>query len=525
MQSTPNTKKAPCEVLLASSPFGVAIIDKKSYQIQHCNPKFITLLDSTRDAVIGKSLLDVSPRYQDGHLSSVQGLIEQVALVEVQLETRFYWWLGTENKRRLITEIRCFEIPDTNNIALFIDDATDAWLTSIAIKDMIREVNTNNAQDALNNIVRTLSNTFHLEFVYIAQANKQRTEATTLALIAESKWIDNVTYDLSISPCLEIYKQRDVILYDGNLKASYSHNPFIMKDWDVDSYIGVPLWDVSGHFLGHFAACKRGKLEHQDLLISFLKKYSSWAALQIERITKEKELNQLNKEKDRLLSILSHDLRGPIGNLEMMLELFLDGDLDKTEFLEMAADAKHNIVGLRSNMETLLEWTYRQAQQVQTVLGVFPIREEVQSVFDFLRGIAQQKGLHLSYEIPQELKVYADRNQINLVLRNLISNAFKFTPYGGTISVYAEQEEDKVIVAVKDTGIGITEEKIATIFQDHTTQYGTNGEKGTGLGLSLCQEIIEQHHEKIWVESQLGNGSSFYFSLSAAMRTQIDKVQ
>ncbi len=513
MKYTPNTQKSPCEILLESSPFGVVTMETNGFLIEHCNPKFANMLDGKQENITGTSLLDLSPRYQEGQLTSMQVLIEHIAQLRPQEEVKFYWWLENRNKHRIITEIRCFSIPDTNKLALFISDATENWLTTIAMEDMIREVHTTDAQSALNNMVRTLFETFHLDFVYIAQANEQRTEANTLALIAEFELMDNVAYDLTISPCLEIYEQKDVIIYDGDLKASYVHNPFVMNDWNVDSYVGVPLWDVSGHFIGHFAACKRGKLEHTGLLVAFLQKYSAWAALQIERISKERALEKLNREKDRLLSILSHDLRGPIGALETMLEMLTDNELSQTDFQDMAADAKRNITGLRSNMETLLEWAYRQAQEVKISFDVFSIGEETQAVLDFLAGMATQKEICLKHSIPLDLEVFGDKHQINLVLRNLVSNALKFTPSGGCIQLTATMDKEKIIVAVQDTGIGIVGARIPTIFHDHHTDYGTNGEKGTGLGLSLCQEIIEQHGEKIWVESEVGQGSTFYFRL------------
>lgn len=525
MEQILNTYESPYEALLEYSPFGVAIMDLDSFLIEHCNPKIAAMVGRKQDSLPGKSLLDISPLYQEGQLTSRQVLAKQLSKVQLQEEERFYWWLESKNKHRIITQVRCFTIPYTNNVALFVQDATEDWLTTIAMEDMMREVHTTDAQSALNNMVRTLAETFHLEFVYIAQANKQLTEASILALFAEGKLMDNVVYDLSISPCLELYKQETVIVYDGNLKKPYAHNPFVMKDWNVDSYVGMPLWDVSGHFLGHFAACKRGNLEHNDLLITFLQKYSAWAALQTERINRERELEQLNKDKDRLLSILSHDLRGPIGGLEVMLEMLLSDEMSQDDFRDIAVEAKRNISGLRANMETLLEWTYHQSREAKMILENFYLLEEVQSVLGFLTGMATQKEISLNHSIPSGIKVHGDRNQVNLVLRNLVSNAIKFTRPSGSVHINATLKDDKVTVAIRDTGIGIPKERVSKIFDEHQINYGTNGEKGTGLGLSLCQEIIANHGEKICLESEVGQGSSFYFTLPTAKNLATDKVQ
>jgi signal transduction histidine kinase len=135
-----------------------------------------------------------------------------------------------------------------------------------------------------------------------------------------------------------------------------------------------------------------------------------------------------------------------------------------------------------------------------------------------LLRVAQEKKIDLKNNIKEDLNALSDPNMVNLVLRNLMLNAIKFTHQGGIIEVSAEQEGDWVVVSVKDNGVGIAPENLEQIFDKstHYTTRGTANEKGTGLGLKLCKEFVEKNGGKIWVESELGKGSTFKFTLKKA---------
>lgn len=231
----------------------------------------------------------------------------------------------------------------------------------------------------------------------------------------------------------------------------------------------------------------------------------------------EKRLKELNVTKDRLFSIIGHDLRGPIGSFKSLLELMLtDFDLTNTdevkEILQMAVTSANSTYYL---LENLLTWAKSQQNEIvfkQTKENLFDVCEKVIAL---LSEIAHSKKITIHNTIDKDLLVFVDYNMLSTILRNLISNAIKFTHKGKNIYINSFIDDSKVTIEVKDEGVGIEKETIEKLFKpsENVVTYGTSGEKGSGLGLLLCKEFVEKHEGKIWVESEIGKGSSFTFSL------------
>ena len=156
-----------------------------------------------------------------------------------------------------------------------------------------------------------------------------------------------------------------------------------------------------------------------------------------------------------------------------------------------------------------------------TLLQLYPIVEECISI---AREPAKNKGIELNFSVSENIDVFADLNTLLTVIRNLVSNAMKFTTRGGAIDVFAEISDNKsVVISVKDTGIGMSPELLANLFRIdvRTSRPGTEGESSTGLGLMLCKEFIEKHGGKLWVESEVERGSTFYFTLPHTISDEI----
>ncbi len=225
------------------------------------------------------------------------------------------------------------------------------------------------------------------------------------------------------------------------------------------------------------------------------------------------QLEKLNATKDRFFSIISHDLRGPVGNLAASLGLMTDSfnTLDeKTKFellksLKLSSDKTYHL------LENLLIWSRIQGDSIRFEPANILLNQLVAENIDLFQANAEQKHIKISVHIPENLKIYADNYMLGTVIRNLLGNAIKFTGNNGKISILAKIEDDNVIVEISDTGIGINEEDMKKLFQiEHNFQLiGTNGEKGSGLGLILCKEFIDKHDGEIQVESVEGKGSSF----------------
>jgi len=227
------------------------------------------------------------------------------------------------------------------------------------------------------------------------------------------------------------------------------------------------------------------------------------------------KLAQVNATKDKLFAIIGHDLRSPLNSLKGLMDLLVKQNISAEEFIMFSGKLRNGVEHVYFTLNNLLVWANSQMQGIRVKPKFLEINILVNQNFDFLEEIARSKQIQLENLLPLEVKVWADEQLISLAIRNLISNALKFTPEGGTVKVAAQQKDNQWEIGIEDTGVGMSKETLAKLFRTdiHTTTQGTNGEKGTGLGLLLCKEMIEKNHGTIWVESEEGKGSTFRFSL------------
>ena len=232
------------------------------------------------------------------------------------------------------------------------------------------------------------------------------------------------------------------------------------------------------------------------------------------------ELNRLNATKDRFFSIIAHDLRGPFMGLLGALELLRDtgSDLDdetRHGLIENLYETSQRTYNL---LENLLEWARSQQQNVRVVPRRLALAELVRETTRLFRASAEQKGVTVSVGVPDDLLVYADRDMVNTVVRNLVNNAVKFTNGGGSVEITARQQGDQVEVTVSDTGIGMGSQEVGQLFtlEHPISRSGTRGEHGSGLGLLLAHDYVQRNGGTIRAESTPGKGSTFCFTLPAA---------
>jgi two-component system, sensor histidine kinase and response regulator len=236
--------------------------------------------------------------------------------------------------------------------------------------------------------------------------------------------------------------------------------------------------------------------------------------------TAMENLSQLNSLKDKMFSVIGHDLRSPLGSVKMTLE-FLSQSASGScppeirESLDLMIKTTEEIFDL---LENLLGWGKSQTGNLFIEPERLNLNELIQSVYFLSKGNLNFKSLYFENEVPADLSVFADLNMLKLVFRNLISNAIKFTSGGGRIRVLAQPSDGNVEVAVEDNGVGIPEENLLRLFDpgNHLTTYGTNKESGSGLGLKLVHDVIARNNGDIRVESEEGKGTSFIVTLPAA---------
>ncbi|MBT8281055.1 MAG: HAMP domain-containing histidine kinase, partial [Muriicola sp.] len=213
-----------------------------------------------------------------------------------------------------------------------------------------------------------------------------------------------------------------------------------------------------------------------------------------------------------------HDLRGPIGALQGLLQMFTDGEMNKSEFFEFIPKLKSDVDHIYFTLNNLLSWGNSQMNGSTTKASVFSLESIVDENINLLSELSKSKSIKIVSELNSNILIWSDSNQIDIVVRNLISNALKFTPENGMITIKAQEKNDNWEIAVRDTGVGMDKVTVENLFKKNSniTTYGTNNEKGTGLGLSLCKEMVEKNGGTIWVESALRKGSTFFFTLPKA---------
>ncbi len=230
---------------------------------------------------------------------------------------------------------------------------------------------------------------------------------------------------------------------------------------------------------------------------------------------REHELREINHTKDKLFSIIGHDLRGPIGAFKGLIQLFRSGEITEEEFLTFIPKLGSDIDHISFTLNNLLSWGQTQMKGTITQPSLVCIDNIVEDNINLLSEIADKKSIKLVNEISENTLAWTDADQIDIVVRNLMSNALKFTPKHGIVTVGAAEKGDLWVISVRDTGIGIDEDTRSKLFASDTnvTTYGTENEKGTGLGLTLCKEMVENNKGTIWVESALKKGTCFYFTV------------
>lgn len=234
----------------------------------------------------------------------------------------------------------------------------------------------------------------------------------------------------------------------------------------------------------------------------------------------EQQLKDLNVRKDKFFSIVSHDVKSMLVSAIGFSKLLISDaeTLPRDMVKEFASHVHSSTTNTYDLLENLLTWTRMQTGRMLYQRAWHGVDDLIQNNLRMLQDNAARKGIQLSREGDLEAQVYADRNMINSVLQNLISNAIKFTEQGGEITVSSRTFDHTVEIAVRDNGVGISPDNLHKLFRidmNHSTP-GTDEEEGTGLGLVLCKEMIEKHEGRIWAESEPGKGSAFYFTLPCA---------
>jgi PAS domain S-box-containing protein len=240
---------------------------------------------------------------------------------------------------------------------------------------------------------------------------------------------------------------------------------------------------------------------------------------QIEILAKNKSLEKLNTEKDKLFSIVSHDLRSPMNGIIGLTGMIKDeiDSFSKDHIKEIAQSIHTSASSIIQLLQGLLEWSQLQRGNISFNPQSIVLANSVLKCINLLKESAKAKNIRIISNVPEDINVFADNQMLDSVIRNLVSNAVKFTQKGGQIEIGAFNTDlQKVTISVKDDGIGMNPLVLEKLFSlsSKINRKGTEGELSSGLGLIMCKELIEKHGGKIWAESVENKGSTFYFTIN-----------
>ncbi len=452
------------------------------------NQHFFNLLGHTHNELILKNIKDISTPYSAENLST---LLEHIR---------------DQKKHRFTTEHE-----------FICKDGTSLWtkMDFVAIEE-------NNSP--LQYGTMSLSDISKIKLVE-QQLNRNRKWIDEISEIVPAGMavLDTEGNVIRLNPFLtELfgYKKEDIPNLKAWMKLAYPDKEYrkrILKRWLRDFYHLQKDHSISKNAIERIF-CKNGEMKDVSIRYKMVNGRLLVIFIDITDVkTKERKLKESNSTKDKLFSIIAHDLKNPFNTLIGYSELLNimwdrfepDERRDHVKRIEKAARKGFDL------LENLLVWAKRQTDQIAfhpEILSLSPLFEHLQSLFE---EQAAAKDVKLIFHAPNELIAYADKDMLKTILRNLIANAIKFSTQGGEVAIKAQRFLENIAISVKDNGVGIPIEHQRSLFSlvDKPIQRGTSGEKGSGIGLNLCKEFVEQNGGILSVQSTVGEGSEFSFIL------------
>ena len=235
-------------------------------------------------------------------------------------------------------------------------------------------------------------------------------------------------------------------------------------------------------------------------------------------LQKTEELKKTIQGRDKMYSVIAHDLRSPLGSIKMVLNMFvmtMSPEMIGEEQYEMLDSANKSTEELFNLLDNLLKWTKTQTGRLKVVFQDFELVKSISGVLEIFSLVSSSKNIELIFDSNEEINVRGDIDIVKTITRNLLSNAIKFSFSGSKIIIEVKKIDNMAVVSVKDFGKGISQEEQNKLFnsETHFSKYGTNNEEGSGLGLLLCKDFATKNRGDLWLQSEEGKGSTFFFSV------------
>ncbi|MFA7228932.1 MAG: ATP-binding protein, partial [Melioribacteraceae bacterium] len=502
--------------------------------ITDCNPAVLDILKCERDFVLGHSPADFSPELQPDGRRSTESANEKIGLTFIGIPQRFYWQHKRKDGSLVDSDISLRAVTIEGKKII---QATMRDITEIKRSEKFRQVLFDISETAY--IAPDMSSLY--KHIHEKIAELMPVKNIYLALYDEKTNMISFPYFVDEYDPPQLPKKLSAGLTEYILRKGEAELINAQKDLELRKageveligepaaiWLGVPL-KLSGKTIGVIVVQDyENETAYGEEEMQILTFVSEQIAHVIERkgaseaIKKyAEELKQLNNTKDKFFSIIAHDLRNPfitiLGFSDLLISDFDDLTDDEKIFyiseMKKSAETSHNL------LQNLLQWSRAQTGRIEFNPLKLDLAGIVTSNVELLTPHASRKQIQINSAVPENVFVLADEDMLNTILRNLITNAIKFTETNGLINIDYEDGADQITVCVSDNGVGMSpavKEKLFKADENQTTM-GTAHETGTGLGLILCKEFIEKHGCIIWVESEVGKGSKFCFTLPKAV--------
>ena len=541
--------------LFEASAEGICII---SDRYEECNARLCNLFNCPKEEIIGFAPWEFSPEFQPDGKISKESILEKINLAHMGVPQYFYWQHKRKNNSLIDTEVslKSFIVGKRNLVQATIHDITERKRfekIQNALYKISESVNTTEDMQTLySDIPEVIKELMAADNFYIALYDEKQDVLTFPYFVDE--------FDHAPTPRKPANGLTEYVLKTGKDLIVTDEEDLELRRIGAVELIGEPaaVWlgvvlKHEGHIRGVMAAQDYynknafGEIEKQILvfvseqitlaidrkrtseeLIIYTKQLkenkelleeraSQLANLNAQLAESESMLKELNASKDKLFSIIAHDLKGPFQPLLGLSDILLE------EFDNLTAEEKSRFIFEINNIlknqyklvENLLDWSRLQTGRMIYNPEKTNLYETVESNYQMFRPKSASKKITLINEVPKNIFIFADVYMLQSIVQNLISNALKFTKSGGSITVSAESINNLIKISFIDTGIGISQndlDKIFKIDKQHTT-LGTEDEKGTGLGLIICKELIEKNNGEIWIESEINKGTKFFITL------------
>jgi PAS domain S-box-containing protein len=544
--------------LFEASAEGICII---SDRYEECNARLCNLFNCPKEEIIGFAPWEFSPEFQPDGKFSKESILEKINLAHMGVPQYFYWQHKRKNNSLIDTEVslKNFIVGKRNLVQATIHDITERKRfekIQNALYKISESVNTTEDMQTLySDIHEVIKELMAADNFYIALYDEKQDVLTFPYFVDEfdhapiprkpanglTEYVLKTGKDLIITDEEDLELRRKgaveligepaavwlgvVLKHEGHVRGVmavqdyYNKNAFgeiekqILVFVSEQITLAIDRKRTSEELIIYTKQLK----ENKDLLEE---RASQLVKLNAQLAESESMLKELNASKDKLFSIIAHDLKGPFQPLLGLSDILLE------EFDNLTAEEKSRFIFEINNIlknqyklvENLLDWSRLQTGRMIYNPEKTNLYETVESNYQMFRPKSASKKITLINEVPKNIFIFADVYMLQSIVQNLISNALKFTKSGGSITVSAESINNLIKISFIDTGIGISQndlDKIFKIDKQHTT-LGTEDEKGTGLGLIICKELIEKNNGEIWIESEINKGTKFFVTLPSS---------